>query len=93
MDSDSYLISSEDDPRKEYVAFRPRLNVFGNPVKARSGMAIGKSSLEKREVKKCAHDPIVQKPALITQPLVKSEKGHGHNLRGDRTTDYKKFFA
>ena len=97
LDSDSYLISSEDDPRKEYVAFRPRLKVFGNPVRARSGMAKDESSLEKREereVKKCAHDPIVQKPAqLITQPLVKSEKGHGHNLRGDRTTDYRKFFA
>ena len=94
MDSDSYLISSEEDPRKEYVAFRPRLKVFGTPVEALSGMAKGKSSLkELKEVNISAEDSRVQKE-LSNVPNLKSERGPGQfKLRKDRMTDYRKFFA
>ena len=89
LDNDAYLINSDDDPRKEYVAFRPRLKVFGIPVKARSGMAENnKGSLkEENEVKTSAKSNISEPPSEAeTTPK-------NYNLRQNRNNDYRKFYA
>ena len=89
LDNDAYLINSDDDPRKEYVAFRPRLKVFGTPVKARSGMAENnKGSLkEEKEVKTSAKSNISEPPSDA------DTTSKNYNLRPNRDNDYRKFYA
>ena len=95
----SYLISLEGDPRKEYIAFRPRLKVFGTPVTTRSGIA-SESSLEGlNEAKPSVSDPKTNKtegPQFkkdeLKVGLQVNPSDARYELRPKRSNDFRKYY-
>ena len=78
LDKHSYLVTHVDDPRREFIAFRPRLKVFGpEPTSEDKTIVEGKKN---------------GKAEIIEKIVSSSSEKSPYNLRNKNDIDYRKYY-
>ena len=76
LDKDSYLVNHVDDPRREFIAFRPRLKIFGPEPASEDEKGI----LEGKELE------------VKNKPSSPSSAKTPYNLRNKKNIDFRKYY-